>query len=127
MDKVVHFEIPFDQPERAQKFYQQAFQWQVQAMPELAYHMVTTTPTGEDFRPKEPGAINGGMFQRESPLKAPILMIGVEEIKAAVERVKAAGGKIVKDPYKVGEMGIVAYFQDPEGNVLGIWQDLPQG
>jgi predicted enzyme related to lactoylglutathione lyase len=125
MDKVVHFEIPFDQPERAQKFYQQAFQWQVLPMPEMSYHMVTTTPSGEDFRPKEPGAINGGLFQREGALKTPVLVIGVDEIKAAVERVKAAGGKIVKDPYKVGDMGVVAYFQDPEGNVLGLWQNLP--
>jgi uncharacterized protein len=124
MDKVVHFEIPFDQPERAQKFYSQAFQWQIQSMPELSYHMVTTTPVGADFRPTEPGAINGGMFKRESELKTPVLVIGVDEIKAAVERVKAAGGKIIKDPFKVGEMGIVAYFQDPEGNVLGIWQNL---
>jgi predicted enzyme related to lactoylglutathione lyase len=124
MDKVVHFEIPFDQPERAQKFYQQAFQWQIQAMPELSYHMVTTSPVGEDFKHKEAGAINGGMFKRESALKAPVLVIGVDEIKAAVERVKAAGGKIIKDPYKIGEMGIAAYFQDPEGNVLGLWQTL---
>jgi predicted enzyme related to lactoylglutathione lyase len=124
MDKVVHFEIPYEQPERAQKFYTQAFGWQIQAMPELQYHMVITTEVGPDFRPTQPGAINGGMFKREGALKTPNLVIGVDEIKAAVERVKAAGGKIIQDPMKVGEMGIVAYFQDPEGNVLGLWQNL---
>jgi predicted enzyme related to lactoylglutathione lyase len=124
MDKVEHFEIPYDQPERATKFYSQAFGWQIQAMPEMQYHMVTTTPVGPDFRPTEPGAINGGMFKREAQLKSPTLVVGVQEIKAAVERVKAAGGKIIQEPKKVGEMGIVAYFQDPEGNVLGLWQNL---
>jgi len=50
--------------------------------------------------------------------------MNVQEIKAAVERVKAAGGKIVTDPYPVADLGIVAYFQDTEGNILGMWQEL---
>ena len=124
MDKVVHFEIPVDQIERAQKFYSQVFEWQISGVPGMDYQMVNTTPVGEDFRPKEPGAINGGMFKREEPLRSPVLVVDVQEIKAAVARVKSAGGKILKEPAQVGDMGIVAYFQDPEGNVLGLWQNL---
>jgi predicted enzyme related to lactoylglutathione lyase len=86
--------------------------------------MVTTVAVGSDFRPKEPGAINGGMFERAGILQSPVLVINVDEIKAAIERVKGAGGQIVKDPQQVGDMGIVCYFKDPEDNVLGLWQAL---
>jgi uncharacterized protein len=127
MDKIVHFEIPADQVERAQKFYTQAFGWQISPMEGgIPYWGVNTTEVGPDYRPKEPGAINGGMMKRDEKLRSPVLVLNVSEIKAAVERVKNAGGKIVTDPYPVGNMGIVAYFQDTEGNILGMWQDLPR-
>jgi predicted enzyme related to lactoylglutathione lyase len=34
MDKVVHFEIPFDDKQRAMQFYATAFGWQLSDMPE---------------------------------------------------------------------------------------------
>jgi len=45
MNKVVHFEIPYDNQSRAQKFYQEVFGWQIMKMPDMDYHMVTTTPS----------------------------------------------------------------------------------
>jgi uncharacterized protein len=124
MDKIVHFEIPVDQVERAKKFYSQVFEWQISGVPGMPYHMVNTTPVGADFRPTEPGAINGGMLQRDAVIRSPVITVAVEDIDAAMERIKAAGGKIVKEPSPVGTMGIAAYFQDPEGNLLGLWQSL---
>ena len=124
MDRVVHFEIPVDQVERAKKFYSQVFEWQISGMPGMPYHMVNTTAVGSDFRPKEPGAINGGMLQRDPTIRSPVITVNVDDIAAALERIKAAGGKVVKEPSKVGDMGIAAYFQDTEGNVLGVWQPL---
>lgn len=122
MDKIVHFEIPFDDAERATAFYAETFGWQINSVPGMGYHMVTTTEIGDDYRPKEPGAINGGMLERCDPVRAPVVTINVDDINAAVKRVEASGGEIVRDPQKVGDMGIAAYFKDPEGNVLGLWQ-----
>lgn len=124
MDKIVHFEIPANDVERAKKFYADSFGWQITGAPGMPYHMVTTTEVGDDFRPKEPGAINGGMLERQGPIESPVLIVNIEEMNSAVERVKAAGGEIVRDPQQVGDMGIVTYFKDPEGNVLGLWQSL---
>ena len=62
MDKVVHFEIPFENKQRAMNFYAQSFGWQLQDMPEMNYVMANTVATGPDYRPTEPGAINGGLF-----------------------------------------------------------------
>ncbi len=62
--KVVHFEIPYDDGDRAQGFYQEVFGWQLMPMPDMGYTIVTTGPTDEQTGPTEPGFINGGMFER---------------------------------------------------------------
>ena len=63
MDRVVHFEVPFDDADRAHTFYREAFGWQLQSMPGMGYTLVTSGPTGERG-PTEPGFINGGMMSR---------------------------------------------------------------
>jgi predicted enzyme related to lactoylglutathione lyase len=61
--RVVHFEIPHDDGDRARGFYEKAFGWQIQHLPEMDYSMVMTGPSG-DQGPSEPGFINGGLMQR---------------------------------------------------------------
>lgn len=122
MDKVVHFEIPFDDAERAKAFYAETFGWQIMSMPEMGYHLCTTVELDENRMPKEPGAINGGMMSREYGLKNPVIVINVDDINDALSRVRNQGGAVVREPIEVAEMGWAAYFTDPEGNVLGLWQ-----
>ncbi|MFP5371081.1 MAG: VOC family protein, partial [Actinomycetes bacterium] len=38
--RVVHFEIPFDDGDRARAFYKEAFDWQLMEMPEMGYTIV---------------------------------------------------------------------------------------
>jgi predicted enzyme related to lactoylglutathione lyase len=122
--KVVHFEIPFDDGNRARSFYSQAFGWQVMEMPEMGYTMVTTGPSDMQTGPSEPGFINGGMFQRsaEFPGKGPNVVIDVPDIDDALGKVKDAGGTVVKERFPVGDMGFSAYFADTEGNLVGLWE-----
>lgn len=78
--------------------------------------------------PSEPGYINGGLFQREEgPLRSPVIVVDVEAIDVALKRIEQLGGTTVVARMPVGEMGFVAYFQDPEGNVVGLWENAPQG
>jgi uncharacterized protein len=123
--KVVHFEIPADDVERAQAFYRDAFGWTINAMPEMAYTIVRTTPTDEAGMPTEPGAINGGLLQRQTPITSPVITVDVEDIDDALRRIEELGGKTARDKFDVGGMGIAAYFTDPEGNVVGLWQNTP--
>jgi len=122
LDKVVHFEIPVDNVERAQKFYKNAFDWMVNPVPEMNYTTLGTTEVDAMYMPKEPGAINGGMMQRSDVIKGPVITISVENIDEAMKKVESLGGKIVQGKMEVPNMGISAYFQDTEGNVLGLWQ-----
>jgi hypothetical protein len=120
--EIVHFEIPADDTERAYAFYRDAFGWQIQPMPELDYAFVTTTPVDDNGRPAEPGMINGGMFQRNKDLPSPVVTINVDDIDAALARVAELGGTSVGEKAAVADMGWAAYFTDPEGNVMGLWQ-----
>ena len=122
--RVVHFEIPFDDADRARGFYRDAFGWDLVEMPGMSYTLATTGPSG-DAGPTEPGYINGGMLRRESPNEGPIMVIDVDDIDAALARIEELGGQTLLGRQAVGEMGWAAYFKDVEGNSMGLWQSAP--
>lgn len=122
--KVVHFEIPFDDGDRARSFYGDVFGWQLMEMPEMDYTIVMTGPTDQETGPTEAGFINGGMFARSDdfPGKGPTVVIDVPSIDDALQKVSGAGGTVASEKIAVGEMGFAAYFTDPEGNLVGLWE-----
>ena len=123
MDKVVHFEVPFDDGERATTFYREAFGWQLNSMPNYQYTLATTTPTDGNGRLTEVGGINGGMLKRQGPINAPVITIGVANLDEAMATVEKLGGTVTIGRQPVGDMGFSAYFHDTEGNLIGLWQD----
>lgn len=123
MDKVVHFEIPFDDKKRAMKFYGEIFGWKLTDMAEMSYVMAETAAVGEDRLPKERGTINGGLFQRPTEAPAPCLYIGVDSIDATLKKVTAVGGKVVTPNTPIPGMGAFARVADTEGNVIGLFEN----
>ena len=124
--RVVHFEIPYDDGDRARSFYEKAFGWQLQPLPEMGYTLVMSGPSGDEG-PSEPGFINGGMMQREEPYTAPNIVIDVENLEASLKAVNEAGGSTVVERLAVGDMGFAAYFKDSEGNLVGLWETANAG
>jgi predicted enzyme related to lactoylglutathione lyase len=122
MDAVVHFEVPYDDADRARAFYRDAFGWEIQSMPEFDYDFVQTGPQGEDGMPTGPGYIGGGMCRREGAVTQPVITLAVDDVGAALERVRSSGGSPFGEPVQVGDMGWSAYFTDSEGNLMGLWQ-----
>lgn len=128
MDKVVHFELPFDDEARVKNFYSSIFGWDLkdEEMPGgMKYIMATTAPMDETTRmPKESGAINGGMMKRMEGMTGPVFAINVPSIDQYIPKIEAAGGKVIKPKMDVMGMGFYAYVSDTEGNVLGLWEDM---
>jgi uncharacterized protein len=129
MDPVVHFEMPYDDRARMASFYEAAFGWATQPLGEEmgSYVLATTTETGPGG-PKRPGAINGGFFPRKAdwPIQHPSLVIAVEDIAKAVERVAAAGGKVLGQPMEIPGVGQYVSIIDTEGNRVSMLQPIPR-
>jgi predicted enzyme related to lactoylglutathione lyase len=48
--------------------------------------------------------------------------LATDDVDAAVERARAAGGTLLAEPFDVLEAGRMAVVQDPTGAVFGLWQ-----
>ena len=128
MNPVVHFEMPFDDRERLARFYEQAFGWQMQPLGEAMgdYVLATTTPSDADGRPAAAGAINGGFFPNKPdwPAQVPSVVISVEDIQAAMAKVKDAGGEVLGEPMEIPGVGQYVSFMDSERNRVSLLQPL---
>lgn len=114
MPRVMHFEVPVDDPARAVNFYRSVFGWQINKWdgPE-DYWLVGTGEEGE------PG-INGALTRRSEGFMSTVNTIGVDSVDAFVARIEANGGKILMTKTAIPGMGWLAYGQDTEGNNFGI-------
>ena len=127
MNKVSHFEIPYEDQERAQKFYEEVFGWQITKFSDEGYYLVFTTKSDPNtMMPSEPGAINGGLLKRDSTAKNPLLVIDVPNIDDHIKKIEDAGGELIMPKVSVGDSGFFARVTDTEGNVIAIWQQLKQ-
>lgn len=119
MPKIVHFELPFDDAERANRFYADVFGWQSHQWdgPE-EYYLQRTGPDDE------PG-IGGALIERAAALNdgGTLVVIGVDDLDAYVAKVTAAGCEIVTPRTPVPGVGWFVNFRDTEGNVVGMFQD----
>ena len=116
MSRVIHFEIPASDPERAANFYRKAFGWTIEKWPgPMDYWMVNTGAEGT------PG-INGGLLRKQDPTVTTTNTIGVDSVDRAVATVQSAGGKLVMPKTAIPTVGYFAYCQDSEGNLFGVMQ-----
>ncbi len=116
MSRVIHFEIPTDNPDRAAEFYRTVFGWQIQKWQGPQDYWLVST--GKD---SEPG-INGGLMRRQHPGAGTCNTIGVASLDEAIANITKHGGKIVVPKMAIPGVGYLAYSSDTEGNVFGVMQ-----
>ena len=118
--------MPAKDRKRMSDFYSKTFGWQTQQMgAEMGnYVLASTTESDETGRPKAPGTINGGFYQKtDDPISnAPSVVIGVENLADHMKKVTAAGGKILGEPMDIPGVGKWVSFQDTEGNRVSMMQ-----
>ncbi len=113
MPRVVHFEVPADNPERASKFYQTVFGWKFEKWSgPQDYWLIETGPKSQ------PG-INGGMYKRQGP-GGTVNTVDVPSVEEYLTKVTKAGGKILMGKTTVPGIGYFAACQDTEGNAFSI-------
>ena len=115
MPRPIHFEIPVEDPDRAAAFYEKVFAWDIQKWEGAPYWLVNSGPDSE------PG-INGALGQKSDEFVVPVFVIGVDDIEAAMASVVEAGATIAVGKNPIPGVGYSAYFDDPEGNRMGLFQ-----
>ena len=120
--RVTGFEIPVENVARAKEFYNNVFGWNIKTG-EQGYSHIETVEMDNDWVPKEKGAVNGGMYKRESRNDKVALMITVDSISDYLEKIRRENGKVLTGKTKAGEWGWWAEITDTEGNVFELWED----
>ncbi|MFQ6088186.1 MAG: VOC family protein [Candidatus Methanofastidiosia archaeon] len=113
VNEFCHVEIPTTNFEVSKKFYESVFNWKVSIVPEMNYALFET------------GGLDGG-FDKVEEVKpgGVVLYILADDIKETLKKIESAGGKVLERETLISEeYGYFALFQDPEGNVLGLWRE----
>jgi predicted enzyme related to lactoylglutathione lyase len=120
LPKVIHFEIPADDPERAVNFYKKVFGWKIDkyGVGDMNYWLVTT---GDN---QEPG-INGAIAEKDESHPSTINTVSVPSFEVAISKIEEAGGKVLMPKMAVPGVGYMTYCRDTEGNIFGIMQTDP--
>ncbi|HUC60117.1 MAG TPA: VOC family protein [Streptosporangiaceae bacterium] len=107
---VAWFEITGPDAGALQKFYGQAFDWEIDAGNESNYGMVTA---GQ-------GGIPGGVGPHPAGAHHATFYIAVDDVDAALAKVVDLGAEVAMPPMDVPEGPRIAFFTDPAGNQVGI-------
>jgi predicted enzyme related to lactoylglutathione lyase len=114
-NRPTHFEIPVDDPDRAEKFYSDAFGWTFNRFPGAPSYYGLASTGDESER-----GIDGALYARGEQTQT-MLTMSVDSIEEASDKVVAAGGELVTPKAPVPGVGYFAQFKDTEGNVVGIF------
>jgi predicted enzyme related to lactoylglutathione lyase len=109
--KVCHIALPAADVEASARFFEDVFGWRIRRR---ASSVTFDDAVGEV----------SGHFVPDRPPAAPgvLVYLWVDDLSAAVERVRHAGGSIEQPPgVDPGEQ--TAWFRDPACNVLGLYQE----
>ncbi|MEW6035622.1 MAG: VOC family protein [Candidatus Micrarchaeota archaeon] len=128
MGNIAYFEIPADDLERARKFYAKVFGWEIvkEKMPgsDMEYHQVMTGEAKIEKGPNsEMSQLNsGGMVKRMFPNQPITSYVQVDSLDNTLALVKKNGGKQIAETLTIPTVGRIAFINDSEGNLLGIWE-----
>ena len=110
---VVHVEIPAANVEAAGRFYEALFGWKLQHDPQMNYTMWEADNGNE----------TGGFpeVSADNPAGQVLVYIASDDIETDLKQVEKLGGKVIRPKSEIPQMGWYAFFQDPTGNVLGLY------
>ena len=110
--KIVHFELPSADADRASGFWSGLFGWSVgsSAMEGFDYRMFQTSDDQA-----------GAIMPSDDPGTGPIVYFDTGDVDASVTKVRELGGS-AEDKQPVPTHGWFAVCKDTEGNSFCLWQ-----
>jgi uncharacterized protein len=115
MNRVIHFELGAVDPARAVEFYKSVFGWEAQRFGTEEYWLIRTGSS------PEPG-IDGAVLRNKDSQPRTVNSIAVDSVDDFARKVEEHGGKVVVPKMIIPGVGYLAYCNDTEGNIFGIFQ-----
>ena len=113
-NKIVHVEITAKDPKKAAEFYSTVFDWETSFMEEMDYF------TFND------GAVGGGFSSPQEGLPfGTVIYLNTNDVEKALSKVKANGGTEIQGKTEISTVGWFGLFKDLEGNLIGLFENLP--
>jgi len=113
------FEIPVKNYNRAKNFYDTILDSKIEDFP-----MEGDTEYGIFSYNRESNCVGGAIIKCEgykpSTEGSLVYLNGSDDLSIALQKVEAAGGKIVMPKTDIGENGFIAHFLDTEGNKIAL-------
>lgn len=109
MAKVTHFEVLGKDAAALQRFYGEAFDWEMQDVMNGSYYMVHPG-----------GGIDGGVGAAQGGEGHVTFYVEVDDPAQTLQRISQLGGRTVQEPMDVPGGPTIALFADPEGHVVGL-------
>jgi predicted enzyme related to lactoylglutathione lyase len=77
--------------------------------------------------PKGPARSTGAFYPKKHdwPAQYPSIVIAVDDVKKAMNKVKDAGGKVLGEPMEIPGVGQYVSLIDTEGNRVSMLQPIP--
>jgi len=123
-NRPAHFEIQYDDLDRAKDFYTKVFGWKI-----MKYDMPGEPYWGIDTGPKEETGINGGLMKRGGAKPAPMsgmngfcVTMVVDNYDEIAKKILENGGQEAMPKFAIAGMAWQGYFIDTEGNTIGLHQ-----
>jgi uncharacterized protein len=115
------FEIPTNDINRAQKFYEAIFQFKMQAM-DFGNIEMRMFPLDDPMEGVGGTLVKTDGFHTPSATDGPLIYLnGNPDVQTYVGRIEAAGGKVVVPKTKISDdYGYMAVFLDTEGNRIAL-------
>ncbi|MEO8115323.1 MAG: VOC family protein [Phenylobacterium sp.] len=111
-----HFAINADDVPRARSFYERVFGWVFTPWGPPGFYQVKNAGDGLL------GALQGRRDIEGRKMPGMELTFGVDDLDATIDAIKAGGGEILMQPYRIEGVGRLIFFKDTEGNIAGAMQ-----
>ena len=110
------FEIPVSNMARAKQFYSTILAAKLEDYPFAQEYKMAMIPTENGVG----GALLQGKGYTPSHDGALVYLNGGDDLKVVQDRIESAGGKVLREKMSIGDNGFVAFFEDSEGNRVGL-------
>lgn len=111
----VHVELSTTDLAKAKAFYGKLFEWKLEDVEMAPGDTYTLVKVGE--------GTGGGMMKQPVPgaPSAWLAYVAVDDVRAATDKAKALGAKVLQDVTEVHGMGWFSVLADPTGAAFALW------